>query len=228
MEALITTLKNLAETTPLPIYTLFGGLIEEIVAPIPSPLIMMSAGSFVVAQNKTFLYLILLSFLAGVGKTVGSWLIYWVSDKAEDVVMTRFGKFLGISSHKDVEWLGDLFDESWKDDLILIFLRVMPIFPGAPVSAAAGFIKLNMKSFIRATFIGTSLRSLLFGAMGYWGISHSSQILSIIDQLETVGLVLFALAGVAVLIFLAKKDQMNEKLQNHLRARRKKKLQKKS
>lgn len=225
MEALITTLKNLAETTPLPIYTLLGGLFEEIVAPIPSPLIMMSAGSFVVAQNKTFLYLVFLSLLAGVGKTVGSWLIYWVSDKAEDVVMTRFGKFLGIS-HKDVEGLGDLFDSSWKDDLILIFLRVMPIFPGAPVSAAAGFIKLNMKSFIRATFIGTTLRSLLFGTMGYWGISHSSQILSIIDQLETVGLVLFALAGVAVLIFLAKKDQMNERLQNHLRARRKKKLQK--
>jgi len=225
MENLITTLKNLAETTPLPIYALFGGLIEEVIAPIPSPLIMMSAGSFVVAQNKTFLYLILLSLLAGVGKTVGSYLIYIISDKAEDIVLTRFGKFLGIS-HKDVENLGNIFDESWKDDLILIFLRVMPIFPGAPVSAAAGIIKLNMKSFIRATFIGTSLRSLLFGAMGYWGISHSSQLLSIIDQLETVGLVLFGLIAVAVLIFLAKKDQMSQSLQARLSKR--KKLQKKS
>ena len=95
-------LKNSANYLPLEISSFLGGLIEEIVAPIPSPFVMAAVGSAAFAQSKGFFSLLVLALVGSLGKTLGAWVIYVIADKLEDVVVGKWGRFLGVS-HQEVE-----------------------------------------------------------------------------------------------------------------------------
>ncbi len=202
MEQFLDILHDLSTKVPLSIYTSIGGLIEEIVAPIPSPLIMTSAGSIAQEQGQVAMYIVLISLFAAVGKTIGAYVIYYFADKAEDIVLTKFGKFLGIS-HKEVENFGKRFNKTWHDDVLLIFLRAVPIFPGAPVAAVCGLIKLNLRTYIQSTFVGVWIRSMIFGYIGYYGMSQLKEGLV---SAESIGkIIILAIIGIPTLYFFYKK-----------------------
>lgn len=206
LDNFIAQLQFLSEQIPIGPFVLVGGFIEEIIAPIPSPLIMTLAGSALHIQGKGIFMLILISMLAAIGKTLGSWLIYVVSDRAEDVVAHKFGKWLGVT-HKDIESIGKHFDKTWKDDILLVILRAVPIIPGAPIAVVCGIIKLSPKTYLRSTFIGTWLRSLLFGYVGYVGLSKRQSLVDSISTLETVGkiILVFSVLGLVVGTYYLKK-----------------------
>lgn len=199
IEQLVSYIKHLSQTIPLSKFAFFGGLIEEIVAPIPSPFIMMSVGSVAQARGQDFSALLTYSLLSALAKTIGSWLIYVLVDKMEDVFMKRFGKWLGVS-HKEVESVGEYFDDTWKDDVLVVILRAFPLLPGAVVSVVCGFIKLGKVSYLRATLVGTFIRSLMFGVAGYIGASED--FLKVVDSLELAGKIILLVLGVATLIGL--------------------------
>ncbi|MFC1722448.1 hypothetical protein ACFL0C_02240, partial [Patescibacteria group bacterium] len=134
IESIIVTYSKVA---PIELFSLVGGFLEDVISPIPSPLIMTTAGSLAFAQSKPFIYLVLLSLLAGVGKTAGAIILYYVSEKFEDVFVGKFGKYLGITK-EDLVIIGNYFNNTWKDDLLLIILRTIPVFPALPISFACG------------------------------------------------------------------------------------------
>lgn len=204
LNELIRQLTLLSEKVPVELYAFIGGLIEEIVAPIPSPLIMTTAGGILHLQGRGILALIFISLLAAAGKTLGAWLIYAVADKAEDILTHRFGKWLGIT-HRDIESIGRYFDKTWKDDVLLIFLRAFPIIPGAPVAVVCGIIKLNLTTYLRSTFIGILLRNLLLGGIGYGGVANYQTIVEALKVAETAGkvfLVILTLAAIGGFYYL--------------------------
>jgi membrane protein DedA with SNARE-associated domain len=143
--------------------------VEEIIGPIPSPVILMSSGSIVASRGLGWSYLILLAVFASAGKSLASWIIYYITDKTEDFLLSKYGRLLGIS-HKNVEKIGSYFNGSWKDDFLIFLFRAIPIFPTTTVSVACGFIKIDQKSFIRSTFLGFFIRSLFILYLGYQGI----------------------------------------------------------
>ncbi|NBO17531.1 MAG: hypothetical protein EBV07_01430 [Proteobacteria bacterium] len=65
---LIQYLKEISSTLPLPVFTFIGALLEEIIAPIPSPIVMTLAGSLAAAANFSYLYLLLLALTGSFGK----------------------------------------------------------------------------------------------------------------------------------------------------------------
>lgn len=200
MDPIIKFVEGLSRIIPLEAYVVVGSILEELIAPIPSPLVMTSAGTLAEAAGKTYAYLIVLALLAAVGKTLGCWIFYVIGDKAEDLVLGKFGKFLGLS-HKSVEHIGKHFNGSIKDDLIVFGLRALPLLPSTPLSVLAGVIKLNLRTFIVASFLGNIVRSLFFLYLGYTGISTLSHGIDSIQSLITVliGLVIVALVGWAYL-----------------------------
>src|SRR3990167_5973603 len=105
MEHIISLIKTLATTIPLDVFAFIGSFLEEIIAPIPSPLVMTTAGTLAHTQNHTLLYLFWLALAASLGKTIASWLYYVLADKSEDLVLTRFGKYVGVS-HNEIESIG--------------------------------------------------------------------------------------------------------------------------
>lgn len=200
-ENFILHLKLLSEQIPVSLYALVGGFIEETIAPIPSPLIMTTAGSLLRLQGQGVAALFLISFLAAIGKTLGSWLIYIIADKSEDLIMLRFGKFLGVTQ-QDIESIGKRFDNTWKDDVLLVLLRAIPFIPGAPVAVVCGIVKLNLKRYLRSTLAGTFLRSLIFGFIGYNGLATYQAIINRFNTLETAGTILFIFLVLALMVWV--------------------------
>ena len=184
MNQIVNQIEALANTIPLGVFAFVGSILEEIIAPIPSPLVMTTAGTLAYTQNHTLFYLLWLALAASIGKTIGSWLFYILADKAENLVLTRFGKTLGIS-HKEVENIGRHFNGTWKDDVILLIVRALPIMPTTPVSLVCGFIKLNQRTYLRSTFIGYFIRSFTFLYLGYTGMATYGTALGNIGNIES-------------------------------------------
>lgn len=185
-QAFINYLNSISEVVPLPLFTFIGSIIEEIVAPIPSPLVMFLAGSIAAVRHIPYIYLIFLALVGAVGKTAASYLIYLIADKSEDIVLTKFGKFLGVT-HKEVEQIGRHLNKGWKDDVLLFVLRSTPIIPSAPISVVCGLIKLNIKTYLLTTFFGTVVRNLVFLGVSLAGISASESFMTNLENLEIVG-----------------------------------------
>lgn len=164
------TLISYADKVPLELFTLVGTFVEEVIAPIPSPLMMTTAGSIAALQGKAMSYLLVLSVIGAIGKLFGAWILYFFADKAEDIVLGRFGKLLGVS-HADVEKVGKHLNGGLRDDLILIVLRALPIIPSSVVSVGSGILKINLKTYLYTTFIGTIIRDFVFLYFGFVGVS---------------------------------------------------------
>jgi len=197
MEQIISLIKTLAHTIPLDVFAFIGSFLEEIIAPIPSPLVMTTAGTLAHTQNHTLLYLFWLALAASAGKTIASWLYYVLADKTEDLILTRFGKVIGVS-HNEIESIGKHFNGTWRDDVILLVVRALPIMPTSLVSVVCGFIKLNMRTYLQSTFIGYFIRSFIFLYIGYTGMATygnvSNDFVSVESFIKIVsgaGLILF-------------------------------------
>lgn len=178
-------LKNSVHYLPLELSSFLGGLIEEIVAPIPSPFVMAAVGSAAFAQGKGWLALVVLAFTGAVGKTLGAWVIYLIADKLEDVFVGKWGKFFGVS-HREVENIGKRFDGSWKDDFALFILRALPIVPSSPISVVCGIIKIRMRTYLLSTLAGNFIRGLIYIYFGYSGVSAYQSLLSGLDSMESI------------------------------------------
>ncbi len=179
-------LMRISDVIPLPWFTFLGSFIEEIIAPIPSPLIMTLAGTLAVSEKYGWIQLIFIATTAAIGKTIASYIMYALADKGEDIVLTKFGKFLGVS-HKKVESIGAHLNKGWQDDIVLILLRAVPIIPTAPISIICGLIKVNLRTYITSTFIGTCIRNILYLAIGYNGANAVEAIIVRIEDFEIVG-----------------------------------------
>lgn len=181
----ITYLENLATKVPLELFTVVGSFVEEIIAPIPSPLVMTLAGSITKAQGNTLIYIFFIAIIGAISKTVGSWIIYFVSDKAEDIVIKNFGRFFGVT-HDEVEKIGKYFSGTKRDFFTITFLRALPVMSTALVSIGCGVIKVNLSTYIFATFVGCILRNIFFLYLGYTGLAASESLVKGLESTETL------------------------------------------
>jgi len=204
---LITWLESLAQQVPVTWFVFIGALVEEIIAPIPSPLVMMLGGSIAASQGSTVLFLLLLALIGALSKTLGSLVIYVLADKAEDVLINKFGKFLGVS-HSDTEGLGKYLGNGKRDDIAIFLMRAIPVIPTAPVSVIAGLIKINLKTYLLSTFLGLVVRNMIYLYLGYTSLGTLESLGEGFDSLEKVGyLILSVFAGLALLWMYRKRQQ---------------------
>lgn len=199
--SVITWLESIAQSTPLPMFALLGGIVEEILAPLPSPLVSALAGSILAAQESSIPYILWICALLTVSKALGGWLFYVIGDKFEDIVVPRFGKYLGVS-HEDLEKFGKYFTGTWRDGIILLIIRAIPVMPSTPISLVCGLLKTNLRVYLLATYAGFYVRNLTFIILGYTGISAFENIMAGIDTAETALKVLIVVGALAVLGWL--------------------------
>lgn len=209
IDNMIAWLENLATLVPIEIFALVGSFIEELVAPIPSPIIMTMAGSIAQAQDKVLVYLLVIAMISSVAKTGAGWLLYFVADVAEDVFMTRFGKFFGVS-HKEVERIGAYISGGWKDSLVLFLLRSIPVMPSSPISVTCGAIKINLRTFLIATFFGSIIRSFFFLYLGFTGLQASRELMEGLDSLDTIFKIVFVVVLLGVFLWALYKRKRGE------------------
>lgn len=207
IELLISWLEDLSNQVSVPLFVFIGSLVEEVIAPIPSPLVMLLAGSIAKQQDSSLLFIILLATIGAISKTVGSLLIYIISDKAEDVVIDKFGKFIGVS-HSDTEGLGSFFGQGKRDDIAIFLLRAIPIIPTAPVSVISGLIKIDLKTYLVCTFFGLMVRNMIYLYFGYTSLGAVKSAAEGFDSLEKIGyLILASLVGLILVWMYRKRRQ---------------------
>lgn len=197
-----------AENVPLELFTFAGSFIEEVLAPIPSPIIMTVTGTIASAQGKMMWYLLVLSCIGAAGKTLGAILVYIVANKAENVLIARFGKYIGVT-HEEIEALGKKLNGGWKDLWILLFLRALPIMSSAVVSVCCGFVKIPMRVYLLATFVGTIIRDFFYLYVGFTGIAALQSLVQGFDSVESIIQALIAGSIIVVIGWLYWKRRNN-------------------
>ncbi|OGG47497.1 hypothetical protein A3D66_01060 [Candidatus Kaiserbacteria bacterium RIFCSPHIGHO2_02_FULL_50_9] len=193
-----TALYSLARQVPLHQFVFFGSFVEEVIATIPAPIIMTTAGSVALLQHYAVAGIFFLAVLGAIGKTGGSWLWYYIADKAEDLILPRIGKYFNIS-HAEIEHMGSYFRGSWKDLLILTFLRSIPVVPSLALSIVSGVIKLPLRVFLTATMIGDTIRGFIFLYIGYAGFAGYEKIATHVQNAESYAEIAFVALVIIIL-----------------------------
>jgi len=182
-----------------------GVIIESVIVPIPSPLIIMGAGFLLISPDLSLFQalppIILQIVLPGaVASTLGAYIGYAIGYLGGKPLVDRWERFLGFNWN-DVESLERRFQRGQVNTTIF-FLRALPIFPLSVISAAAGLLRLPIRQFSLWTFYGTIPRCLFLGYLG-WGLGDTYQsIAKGIDKAEGVVSAILILSIFAVIIWL--------------------------
>ncbi|MBP8960741.1 histidine phosphatase family protein [Patescibacteria group bacterium] len=211
-------LELLANKIPLELFTFLGTILEEMLAPIPSPFVMGITGSIAQAQNKALGYIIVIAIIGAFGRIVGASFLYLISDFAEDIVIGKFGKFIGLE-HDFIESIGKKFNGTAKDYITLTVLRAIPIIPSSPISVICGLIKLNFKVFVVGTFIGNIFRNIFFLYIGYMGLSATESFMQGLNTADNIMKILLVLTLIGIYLYYYRKRERGEILTNKNRTK---------
>jgi membrane protein DedA with SNARE-associated domain len=206
IESLLHLFEHYAHELPLHLFVPIGGFIEEVISPIPSFVVMLPAGVAAQVQGVAWWYLPVLGLLGGLGHTLGSMVLYGLADKIEDWVLGRRRKFFGFS-HTQVERYGKKFSGKPKDFVLLFALNALPVVPTALLSLACGFIKINFRMFVAATFLGATINATIYLGVGYAGVEAISRLRGVESVFEVVSIVLVALAFCWLMYYLHAKKK---------------------
>jgi membrane protein DedA with SNARE-associated domain len=182
-----------------------GVMIEQIIVPIPSPLIVMGAGALLISPALSipaaFAQILWVIVLPGsIASTLGSYIGYLISFYGGRALVLRLQRFL------DVDWdeLGRLERRfQGKKEALSIFLsRAIPVFPLSLVSIFAGLLRIPLRPYTFYTFWGSVLRCLFLGFFGWWVGATYEKAATHLDSLETAISVLMLLAMGLVFVYL--------------------------
>ena len=191
-----------------PLGIFIASIIEEVIAPIPSTLVIMGT-SFIVLKGAVispdaFLKLFINIVLpASIGVTIGSLFVYAIAYFLGKPFLERWGKYLGVS-WDDIEKAEIKFEKSSSDAIILFIVRAVPIIPSVAISAFCGFIRFDLKRYLLITFFGTLVRAFILGFIGWQFGSMYLTAANEISYLEEISLAVIIIAIVAYIIYKKK------------------------
>jgi membrane protein DedA with SNARE-associated domain len=166
-----------------------GVMIEQIIVPIPSPLIIMGAGAILILPElsipSAFLQILWIIVLPGtIASTLGSYIGYTISYYGGKALVVRFQRFLGVE-WSQIERLEKRFQG--KKEAVSIFLsRAIPVFPISLVSIFAGLLRIPIKPFTIYTFLGSIFRCFFLAFFGWWIGATYEKAATHLDSLETI------------------------------------------
>ena len=166
-----------------------GVMIEQIIVPIPSPMIIMGAGAILISPGlsipNAFIQILWIIVLPGtVASTLGSYIGYLISFYGGKALVVRFQRFLGVD-WKKIENLERRF--RGKKEALMIFLsRAIPVFPISLVSIFAGLLRIRIKPFTLYTFLGSIFRCFFLAFFGWWIGATYEKAATRLDSVETV------------------------------------------
>lgn len=176
-----------------------ASVIEEVVAPIPSALIMTMSGFILVSGPVSLTSVSALIFKvalpAALGVTIGSYGIYFIARYGGRAIIDRWGKYLGLY-WRDVEKLKAKMSGTKRDEWIIGTTRVLPFFPSVVVSAFCGILEMNVVKYFVISFIGIFFRGIILGTVGWQVGNIYEKYAKLISSVEDV-----ILKGIVILVF---------------------------
>ena len=185
-----------------------GVMIEQIIVPIPSPVIIMGAGAILIlpalSVPEAFLQILWIIVLPGtIASTLGSYIGYTISYYGGKALVVRFQRFLGVD-WDEISNLEKRF-QGKREALSIFLARAIPVFPISLVSIFAGLLHVPVKPFTVFTFLGSIFRCLILAFVGWWIGATYEKVATHLDSLETIVSVILLLGMVAGLGYLYRK-----------------------
>jgi membrane protein DedA with SNARE-associated domain len=182
-----------------------GVMIEQVIVPIPSPMIIMGAGAILISPElsilNAFLQILWLIVLPGtIASTLGSYIGYTISYYGGKALVIRFQRFLDVDWNQ-IERLEKRFQgkkEAWS----LFLARAIPVFPISLVSVFAGLFHIPIRPFTLYTFLGSIFRCLSLGFVGWWAGATYEKVAGHLDSLETIISILMLVGMGSILGYL--------------------------
>lgn len=176
-------------------------LLEEIVAPIPSPIVPLAAGFFLLPSDLSYVETILrgafaiaLPVAAGVG--IGSSAVYALGYFGGKPIIERTARWTGIKWN-DVERVETQLTRGRSDEIVLFTLRLLPIIPGVAISGLCGLVRYPFATFIGITLAGSFIRAFFLGLLGWQVGELYATYASQISHWEDYLLVAFSIVALA-------------------------------
>jgi membrane protein DedA with SNARE-associated domain len=180
---------------------IFGAIIEEVIVPIPSPIIPMAAGSILVTAEALptalFQIIFIITLPASIASVISSYFVYGIAYRGGRPIIDRYGKYLDVSLD-EVDELEENFGSEKEKYYVAIF-RAIPIVPLSVISGAAGLFKMDWKQYGLWSFIGMLPRNFVLAVIGWQLKEGYMSIASRLDLLSTItGILLLGLLGFAI------------------------------
>lgn len=177
-------------------------LLEEVVAPIPSPLVPLTAGFFLLPAGAGILEtiwraLFIIAFPVALGITIGSTAVYGIGYWGGKPVIEKSKRWLGLS-WEDMEKTKRKLTRGRGDEIALFILRVLPIVPGAAISGFCGIVRYPLKTFAAVTFLGALVRALALSVAGWYAGAVYTMYIATISKIENY---IFAVFIILALFF---------------------------
>jgi len=148
-----------------------GGFVEQIIVPIPSPIISMSGGAFLVPHGLPFFETIWQIFLNvslpyTIGATIGTSMVFFIAYFGGKPLIDKFGKYIGIS-WKLIEKIKTDFQKTTKDELFILIACSIPVVPVSLITGFCGGFKISPAKFYPMVFLALLIRATFLGFIGW-------------------------------------------------------------
>jgi membrane protein DedA with SNARE-associated domain len=184
-----------------------GVIIESVIVPIPSPLIIMAAGALLVAPDlalqDTFFEIMFNVVLPGsIASTIGAYLTYAFAYWGGKPLIDRCHRFLGFGWDDVLTFEKRLSNHAVK---MIFILRALPIVPLSLISAAAGGLRMSAWTFTWATFAGSVPRCLILAWLGHLMRDSYEGFAGQMNKMESAISGVIVLGVIALVVFLRKR-----------------------
>lgn len=146
-----------------------ASLIEEVIAPIPSAIVLIGSGFLLLSGPLSLEFfsdlLFKVAIPASLGMSLGSLFVYGLSFAFGKPAISRWGKWFALS-WDDIETSREKFSKGPKDEITLFTVRALPFVPSVAISAFAGLVRFPIKPYLIYSFLGTLVRAIILGFFG--------------------------------------------------------------
>lgn len=186
-----------------PLAMFIGGIVEQIIVPIPSPIITMSGGAFLIHRSLPFfesLWQIFtrVSLPYSVGALIGTSLVFFVAYFGGRPLIDKFGKYIGIS-WKLIEKVKSDFQKTIADELFIFIAVSIPVVPVSLISAFCGAFRIKAQKFYPMMFFALLLRATI---LGFIGLQMGETFTSLANGLDKIESFLTIIGAFLILAFL--------------------------
>lgn len=167
-----------------------GGVVEQIIVPIPSPIITMAGGALLIEQGLPIFETIFSIFTKvslpyTVGATIGTSLVYFIAYYGGKPILDNFGKYIGLS-WKLIESVKKDFQKTIKDELFILIACTIPIVPVSLVTGFCGGFKIPPAKFYPMLFIALLIRATFLGFVGFQMGETFTSLAHGLDKIESL------------------------------------------
>jgi len=177
-------------------------MVEEFFAPIPSALVPLAAGFFLLPPDAGLAVigleaLFLVAIPVAIGISIASAVFYGIAYYGGKPVIERTRRYTGLS-WREIERIEAKMTRGKRDEITLFALRFIPVVPGFALSGFCGIVRYPFDKFLAITFLGSGLRAFFLALAGWQAGEFYIRYLEVIDRFEKQ---IFLALLLAVLLF---------------------------